>query len=174
MSKKMTVGVFATKTAADKAVADLKTAGFTNDQISLVAKDSRGKTVSTNGVGETKSGEGALIGAAAGGVTAAAVGAGMMLGVIPVIGPILALGPLALTLLNAAGGAAVGSLAGALIGMGLPKEDADYYEGEVAAGRYLVAVDNNDSKKDALGIYSRHGGYDRKSAGKSAVIGSRM
>jgi hypothetical protein len=40
----------------------------------------------------------------------------MMIGVIPVIGPVLALGPLAVTPLNLAGGAVAGSLVGALVG----------------------------------------------------------
>lgn len=87
-----------------------------------------------------------------------------MMGVIPVIGPVLALGPLAVTLLNAVGGAAAGTVAGALVGWGVPAEDADYYEGEVAAGRYLVTVDAGDRADHARGVYARFGGYDRASA----------
>jgi hypothetical protein len=53
---------------------------------------------------------------------------------------------------------------GALVGWGIPEEDAKYYEGEVKAGRYLVTVDAGDRATDARGIYTRHGGYDRSSA----------
>ena len=164
MSTRMTAGVFATRAAAEKAVADLKAAGYRDDQISMIAKNASGKTVSTNAAGETNSGDAAAIGAAAGGVTAAAVGAGIMMGFIPVIGPVLALGPLAVTLINAASGAAIAGIAGALIGMGFPKEDADYYEGEVAAGRYLVTVDKENPNTDTRSIYTKHGGYDRTSS----------
>ena len=168
MSVKTQVGVFGTRAAADKAVADLRAAGYADDQIGMVAKDAAGKAVKTDGAGDaTNAGEGLAIGAAAGGVTAAAVGAGIMMGVIPVIGPILALGPLAVTLINAAGGAAVAGLAGALIGMGLPKEDAEYYEGEVSAGRYVVTLKTD--KPNAREIYARHGGYDRATAPSRVV-----
>ena len=158
-----TVGVFRTRAAAEDAIAELRAEGYTDDQIGMVAKDAGGKTVKTNAAGETKSGQGAAIGAAVGATATAAVGAGIMMGVIPVIGPILALGPLAVTLINAAGGAAVAGLAGALVGMGMPEEDAKYYEGEVTAGRFLVTVDAGDKVQDARAIYKRHGGYDRSS-----------
>src|SRR6185295_14811134 len=88
-----TVGVFKTRDAADKAIADLRSAGYRDDQIGFVAKDASGKTVRTDGAGN-KAGTGAAIGAAAGAATGAAVGAGILAGVIPVIGPVLALGTL--------------------------------------------------------------------------------
>ena len=75
-----------------------------------------------------------------------------------------AVGPLAAALISAAGGAAAGGVAGALVGWGIPDEDAKYYEGEVAAGRYLVTVDAGDRAADARSVYTRHGGYDRATA----------
>ena len=88
-----TVGVFATRAAADKAVADLRAAGYKDSEIGLVAKDASGKAVKTDGAGDTNAGEGMAIGAAAGAATGAAIGVGVLAGVIPVIGPILALAP---------------------------------------------------------------------------------
>ena len=41
-----TVGVFATRDAAERAVADLRKAGYRDDQIGLVGKDASGKTQS--------------------------------------------------------------------------------------------------------------------------------
>jgi hypothetical protein len=160
---KTTVGVFETREAAEQAVADLRAAGYRDDQISMVGKNADGTTVRT-GAGESKAAEGAAIGAGVGAATAAAVGAGIMAGVIPVIGPVLALGPIAVTLLNAAGGAAVAGLAGALIGAGVSEEDATYYEGEVTAGRYLVTVDADDHGADIRNVYTCYGGYDRATA----------
>jgi hypothetical protein len=80
--------------------------------------------------------------------------------VIPVIGPVLAIGTLGTVLLNAAGGAAVAGVAGALIGWGVSEEDAKYYEGEVKAGRYLVTVDCGYGD-DARDVLTRYGGYSR-------------
>lgn len=159
---KTRVGVFATREAADRAIADLKELGYRDDQIGLVAKDASGNAVTTDGAGETRVGKGAALGAAAGAVGGAAVGAGILAGAIPVIGPVLAIGTLGTVLLNAAGGAAAAGLAGALIGWGIPDEDAKYYESEVQAGRYLVTVESGD-RTDAPVVYVRHGGYDRAS-----------
>jgi len=161
---KTTVGVFENREAAERAVSDLKAAGYRDDQIGLVAKDPSGKTVRTDGSGDTNAGEGALIGAAAGAGVGGLVGLGILAGVIPVIGPILAIGTLGTILLNAAGGAAIAGLAGALVGLGIPEEDAKYYEGEVAAGRYLVTVESGDRHADARSVYTRHGGYDRSTS----------
>jgi hypothetical protein len=156
------VGVFNTRAEADRAVADLKRAGYRDDQIGMVARDAEGRTVRTDGSGDrTNAGEGAAIGAAAGAVGGAAVGAGIAAGVIPVIGPVLAIGTLGTVLLNAAGGAAIAGLAGALIGWGIPEEDARYYESEVKAGRYLVTVDAGDRREDTWGILQGAGGYNR-------------
>ena len=158
-----TVGVFATRQAADRAIADLKAAGYRDDQIGLVGKDASGKTVKTDGAGETNAGEGAAIGAGVGALTGAGVGAAVWFGLIPVIGPVLAVGTIGTILLNAAGGAAAASLAGALIGHGIPEDDAKYYEGEVKAGRYLVTVDAG-GRDDARGVFTKHGGYGRGSS----------
>jgi len=155
-----TVGVFDSRAAAERAVADLKVAGYRNDQIGLIGKDHRGNTVRENAAGETNAGEGAAIGAAAGAAAGAAVGAGIIAGIIPVIGPVLALGTLGTILVNAAGGAAIAGIAGALIGWGIPEEDATFYENEVKAGRYLVTVECGYGD-DARDIVRRHGGYDR-------------
>ena len=159
------VAVFPTRAAADRAIADLKAAGYRDDQIGLVAKNERGKTVRTDGSGaeETNAAEGAAIGAGVGALGGAAVGAGIVAGVIPVIGPVLAIGTLGTILLNAAGGAAAAGLAGALIGWGISDEDAKYYEGEVKAGRYLVTVECGQGD-DARDLLTRHGGYDRSTA----------
>jgi hypothetical protein len=159
-----TIGVFTTREAAERAIAELKKAGYRDDQIGLVGRNADGKAVKTDGAGETHAGEGAAIGAATGAGAAALVSLGMSFGVIPVIGPILAVGPLAAALISAAGGAAAAGVAGALIGWGIPEEDAKYYEGEVKAGRYLVTVDRGDRADDARGVFTRHGGYDRSTA----------
>jgi len=147
------VGVFATRTEAERAAADLRRAGFAADQIGLIGKnaDSAGTTRASD-TGETHVGTGAATGAAVGAGAAALASLGMSFGVIPVIGPILAVGPLAAALLSAAGGVAAGGLIGALIGMGVPEDEANYYEGEVKSGRYLVTVKADNRRDEAWKI----------------------
>jgi uncharacterized protein (TIGR02271 family) len=162
-----TVGVFESRAAAERMVAELRAAGYRDDQIGVVAKDERGNAMRTDGAGDSHAGEGAAIGAAAGAGALALGSLGMSFGVIPVIGPILAVGPIAAALISAAGGAAAGGIAGALIGWGIPEEDARYYEGEVKAGRYVVTV-TGDRPAEARALFTRHGGYDRATAGTAA------
>lgn len=155
------VGVFETKERAEQVVNDLKAAGFKEDKIGMVYRNAEGKTVRTGAAGETYAEEGAALGAVAGAGTLALGSLAVSFGVIPVIGPILAVGPLAAALISAAGGAAVAGIAGALIGWGIPEEDASFYEEEVKAGRYLVTVEANGKLLEARQIMNRRGGFDR-------------
>jgi len=165
------VGVFETKARAEKAIADLKAAGFDDDHIGMIHRNSEGKTIKTGAADDTYAEEGAVAGAVAGAAGGALVGAGIMAGVIPVIGPVLALGTLGTILVNAAGGAAIVGLTGALIGWGIPEEDAEYYENEVKAGRYLVTVEAGDREAEARSILRGQGGFDR--SGWEAVRADR-
>jgi uncharacterized protein (TIGR02271 family) len=169
--KDVVVGVFETRHGAEQAMAELRKAGFTNDQISMVARDADGKTVRTEGDEETYADEGAVAGAVAGAGVGALVGIGVLSGVVPVIGPVLAVGALGTVLLNAATGAAIAGIAGALIGWGIPEEEAEYYEHEVKAGRHLVTVEANGRADEARRIMHRFGGFDR--TGWTAVHADR-
>src|SRR5689334_15130030 len=142
-------GVFETRAQADRAVAELKKAGFKDGEIGMVYRDTGGKTVKTGAANETYAEEGAAAGAVAGAAGGALIGAGVIAGVIPAIGPALALGTLGTILANAAGGAALAGVAGALIGWGIPEEDAKFYESEVKAGRFLVTVEAKGREDEA-------------------------
>jgi uncharacterized protein (TIGR02271 family) len=173
MQRSTAVGVFQSHDEAVQAVAELKRAGFREDQISLVGKNKDGD-VKAEG---NKAATGAVTGAAVGAGAAALVSLGISFGVIPVIGPILAVGPLAAALITAVGGAAAGGLMGGLVGLGIPEHEAKYYEGEVQSGRYLVTVNNAIGRYDeAWAILHRLGAYNhdtvasaRTQAGTSAV-----
>jgi uncharacterized protein (TIGR02271 family) len=165
------VGVFETKARAEQAIEDLKAAGFDDDKIGMVYRGTDGEMVKTGAADETYAEEGAVAGAVAGAAGGALVGAGIIAGVIPVIGPVLAIGTLGTVLLNAAGGAVIAGIAGALIGWGIPEEDAEFYENEVKSGRYLVTVEANGRAVEAREALHRRGGYDR--AGWSAVRADR-
>jgi hypothetical protein len=90
---------------------------------------------------------GALVGG--GGGLLAALG----LIAIPGIGPLVAAGVLATTLVGAAGGSVVGGLIGALTDAGVSEEDAHVYSEGVRRGSSLVTVTTDDartSKADAI------------------------
>jgi uncharacterized protein (TIGR02271 family) len=167
------VGVFNDRQAAERAVSDLRQAGFHENQIGFVARDSGGQTVAQGREAKDTYGqEGAIAGALAGAGVGGLVGLGVLAGVIPVIGPAIAAGTLATILTNAAAGAAIAGLAGALIGMGIPEEEAKYYESELQAGRFLVTVRADGRFDEARAILMRHGAYDRHGATCHAHAGT--
>jgi hypothetical protein len=51
-------------------------------------------------------------------------------------------------------------LAGALAGLGIPKEEAEFYEGELRTGRTIVTVTAPGHQQEAMAILRRHGAYD--------------
>ncbi len=56
-------------------------------------------------------------------------------------------------------------IAGALIGLGIPKEEAEYYESEFKEGRTIVTVDAGTRYDEAMGILESHGAYQAAHAG---------
>lgn len=165
------IGVFATRSEAEAALRDLRAAGFQDDKIGLVARNASGQLVDEGG--ETYADEGAVAGLVAGAGVGTLVGLGVLAGVIPVVGPAIVAGTLGTILTNAVGGAAVLGIAGALIGWGIPEDDAKYYEAEVKAGRFLVTVDAGDRKDEAWAVLHRHGGYTKATAEAAAKGGKR-
>lgn len=159
------VGVFADASRAQQAVQALRNAGFTEDQIGVIGRDSRGTTVGVNDDdSESYAAEGPATGVAAGAGLGALWGLGILAGVMPVIGPAIAGGALAAVLSSAAAGAAAAGLGGALVGMGIPKDEAEYYESEFQTGRTIVTIHAPGRELEARGILQQFGGHDRSSA----------
>jgi hypothetical protein len=154
------IGVFQSRVAAEDAILELKRAGFADSTIGFVARNEKGEVVAEKG-GHSMAEEGLAAGAVVGAGAGALVGLGVLAGTIPVIGPILALGTLGTILLNAVAGAAVVGLVGALMGWGIPEEDARFYEEEVRGGRFLVSVDAGNRDVEAWAILHRKGAYNR-------------
>jgi hypothetical protein len=153
------VGLFDDVEHARMAVQELRDMGIPNSDIGFAAHDTAGDYGR-----EFESGrEGAATGAVAGGVLGGLGGLLVGLGVlaIPGVGPILAAGPLAAALGTLAGagvGAAAGGLIGALIDMGLPEEEAQYYAEGVRRGGTLVTVQAPDHRLDEVRqVMDRHG-----------------
>lgn len=154
------VAAFHTHREAQKAVRDLKEAGFTDAQIGILAQDREGAYTEEHGEGN-KSGEGAAAGAAAGLGVGALWGLGIVAGVLPAIGPAIAGGALAAVLSSAGGAAVAGGIVGALAGLGIPEEEAEYYHEEFERGRTLVTVRATGADADrAARILDQANAYD--------------
>lgn len=162
--QKTIVGVFDTHVSARQAVARLKQAGFSENQIGIVARHNRASNDTDDDkdgdTGDTYAGEGAATGVAAGAGIGALWGLGIVAGVLPILGPAIAGGALAAILTSAAAGAAVSGLAGTLVGMGLPKDEAEFYQSEIEAGQVLVTVADHGRETEAQMIMRKSGGYD--------------
>src|SRR5260221_8604350 len=154
------VGVFEDRTRAQRAVEELRRAGFWEDQVGVIARhyESAGAvtTAETGSKWEEGAVTGAIAGAGVGGLWALGIAAGML----PAIGPIIAGGLLGSVLASAAGGAAVAGIVGALIGLGIPEEEAEFYEAEFKAGRTIVTVKADGRNDEAWSILRRNGAYD--------------
>lgn len=171
MSDRTTViAVFDDRAQAQRAIGDLKGAGFTEKEIGVTTRDAEsgdGRLARATDKGETHAKEGAVAGVAAGAGVGALWGLGILAGVLPAIGPAIAGGTLAAILSSAAAGAATAGVAGALIGLGIPEEEANYYDEEFRAGRTVVTVQAMGRQAEARSILQRAGGRSMD-AGTSA------
>ncbi len=163
------VGLFRNRSGAESAIRDLKSAGFTNEQIGVAIRnrDERDKDRAEpverqeelgKVVEDTASGmaEGATVGALTGGVVGGLVGLiGSLL--VPGLGPVVVGGVLASTLMGLGIGAATGGLIGALVGMGVSEEEAKYFDAGFRQGGTLVTVNAGDATPKAVAIFQRHG-----------------
>lgn len=157
------VGVFNSVQDAQAAVSELESQGISRDQISLVAnknaagydtmnaadRDKASDVVADAGIGAAIGGVGGLLLSVAGAIT------------IPVIGPILAAGPIAAALTGAGIGAAAGGLIGALTESGIPEDEAKYYAEGVRRGDVLVTVRAESMRADDISdVLDRHNAVD--------------
>src|SRR5688572_6496983 len=131
-------------------VDQLKLAGFSSDDISVLFPDKSG-TRDFGHEQHTKAPEGAATGVSAGGLLGGTLGwlAGIGALAIPGVGPLIAAGPIMAALSGAAVGAAVGGITGALVGMGIPEFEAKRYEGKIREGNILISVHTDDSNERA-------------------------
>ena len=148
---------FPDRASAERAVSQLRSAGFNDKDIGFVWADKnydggeRRAEGSVPGRGTaSEAGElgtsGALTGVGLGGIIGA-----IMAGLIPGVG-IVAGGLIAGALAGAATGAAAGGVTGALLGLGIPEDEAKAYEGEINKGSVLVTVNAAGREDEARQI----------------------
>ena len=161
------IGVFHDRTHAQSAVNELRRSGFREEDIGVAGRE--GETVS--GASASISDRGSNVatatttGVAAGAGVGALWGLGIMAGILPGIGPVIAGGTLAAIIASSATGAAVAGVAGALIGLGIPESEANHYETEFEAGHILVTVKASAGRyAEAIAIMNRAGASSHKFA----------
>ncbi|MHB0885044.1 MAG: hypothetical protein ACYC41_04105 [Bacillota bacterium] len=180
-NEKTVVGVFKSRSQADKAIDELQEKGFKKSEINVVAKSqgsqgqgpqgnfgstSRGGGMTNQGGGGNQGGgsmsygnedvsEGVTTGGTLGGLAGLLAGAGAL--AIPGIGPLLAAGPIAGLLT----GAVTGGVAGGLLDYGIPEESGRHYEQQVKQGSILALVKTSENKvNEAALIFRQNGATD--------------
>ena len=141
--------LFDTYETAVQVTRDLEAAGFSHDDVSLVANQSAtspqvADPTNTGAAAGTGAGTGASIGTILGG------GAGLLAGIgalaIPGVGPVVAAGWLVAALTGAGVGAGAGGLLGSLTGAGVEEGQAHVYAEGVRRGGTLVTVRADDAR----------------------------
>lgn len=168
--------VFDNQADAQRAVAQLRSAGVQDSEISVIARSEGERAVTTDGGGEEVAKD--VIG-----TTALGAGAGTLLGIaalaIPGVGPFIAAGAIASAAIPGAAltGAVIGAAAGGVVGLlkdhGVSEEDAAYYENSINRGGVFVSVDASEGSLDrqsAEDILYNSGGHSSTRARTEAAM----
>jgi uncharacterized membrane protein len=165
-ASKTVVAVFDSMDDAQNVVRELENAGFSREDISVVAhKDTSGQAQTDTGatapITDTTAhvASDAGIGAALGGI------GGLLLSfaglAIPGVGPVLAIGPIVAALSGAGIGALAGGIVGALTEAGIPEEEAHQYAEGLRRGHVLVTVRTDEVRADrARDVMDAQGAVD--------------
>jgi len=165
-------GIYKSRAQAERAVDRLFTAGFSQNDISVLLPDVESSKEFAHEK-NTKAPEGTTTGVATGGAIGGTLGllAGIGALAIPGLGPFIAAGPLMASLAGLGVGGAVGGLIGALVGMGIPEYEAKRYEGRVKDGGVLLSVhcDTSYEISRAKDLLKQTGAEDISSTGEKAA-----
>lgn len=159
MATRTITAMFDTYSQAAAAVSRLEQAGTSHHDISIVSNDPAHKTYLEQHGDTTGTATGASLGTVLGGGAGLLAGLGLL--AIPGLGPVVAAGWLASTLIGAGVGAAAGGVVGALTDAGVSKEDAHVYAEGVSRGGTLVTVRTDESESgQAADILDADGSVD--------------
>jgi hypothetical protein len=157
------LGVYRDRPAIEEAMDALRAAGFRCADISVLFQENQG-TKDFAHEKNTKAPDGAVIGGMIGGITGAALGWLISMGVlaIPDLGALVAAGPILSALAGAGAVGAVGGIIGCLAGSGVPEYEAKRFAGRTKRGGILMSVhcDNDDWVKRARSLLRQTGAED--------------
>ena len=149
---KAVVGVFSNLNSAKESAAQLRTGGFTTEEINIISKEKTNDNVVDNMGSDDSVADGTMAGGAIGGIGGLLLSAGAL--TIPGIGPIIAAGPIAATIAGAVGG----GITGGLIDWGIPSDKSEEYNDEIAYGKTLAIIRTDESKvQQAIQIMNQNG-----------------
>ena len=136
---KTIAGFFKNRSEGESARSKLLNSGFTSEEVSFVSGDTEGHELPNLGPipgtgADSDVPEAASLGSVIG------LAAGLVLLVVPGVGPFLAIGPLAAAMGGLTAGAAVGGIVGLLKDHGVSDEEAEFYEEGIRRGGSLVTV----------------------------------
>jgi uncharacterized membrane protein len=145
------VAHFPSHIGAETVVRELQEEGFDMRKLSIIGKDYQTNEhvrgfLSWKDTAKTGATGGGYWGSFVGGLFGILAGAGVIF--IPGMAPLIIAGPitgvlagwLEGTLVGGAGAAAIGGLAGALAGLGIPKNEVLKYETKIQAGEFIILV----------------------------------
>ncbi len=146
---------FSSHAEAERVVLELQKEGYDMQKLSIIGKDYQ-TTEHVRGfltwkdTAQAGAAGGGYWGSFVGGLFGILAGAGVLF--IPGMAPLVIAGPitgvlagwLEGTLVVGAGAAAIGGLAGALGGLGIPKEEVLKYETKIQAGEFVILVTGSD------------------------------
>jgi hypothetical protein len=160
------IGVFPDRERARDAIVALKHAGFGDHEIGIISRGmgSRDDLELPDDPTHSRWEEGTGIGAAAGATTGLGLGLAVAAGLMPPIGPVVAGGTLMALIASAGAGTMVGSVLGGLIGLGVPEDEAAYYDEEFRTGRTLVTCRAENRHDEAMAIMRQYGAVERAAA----------
>ncbi|EHM02850.1 hypothetical protein HMPREF9946_00755 [Acetobacteraceae bacterium AT-5844] len=153
--------LYDTRENALAAIRDLEAAGFSHDDLGIVATDAQDTTTTTTEPKQERSstGLGATLGTLVGGGAGLAAALGAL--AIPGIGPLVAAGALATTLVGAGAGAVAGGVVGSLVHHGVSEEHAHVYaEGMRRGGSLVTARVPENRAGEVEAILARHNPVD--------------
>ncbi|MFM7348607.1 MAG: hypothetical protein ACKO01_03875 [Erythrobacter sp.] len=166
--------IFDSHEEANRAVADLRSLGLTDHDVSVIAHH-KGTTTASTGDGEVTDEDhrNVLRGILGGGALGAGLGVAAL--AIPGVGPLAAAGAIAASVVPEAIG--VGAVIGAIGGTlnetltkhGVSEEDTTYYSDRIKSGGVVVTVEDIGVDESALReVLYRNGGHN---AGNARAVG---
>ena len=168
MNLSIASAVFDDENEADRAVAELRSAGVPDSALSIIAQEGR-KTTTTDATGAVTDEHGGSIIRGLIGGGALGTGLGVAALAIPGVGPLVGLGAIAASavpeamLIGGALGAAAGGLGEALSKHGISDDDVSYYGDRMKTGATLVSVNSTApgvTSQAIREILYRNGGHN--------------